>query len=83
MDLDELIQRLEELRDEFGGRTPVRGVFQPHYPLLADIDAVTMVATGVDLDHAVFIGLADGREYGSSMHYADDVVLADDDEWED
>lgn len=77
MTLDELIDRLQEIRDEHGD-VEVRGVFQPNYPLLADISAVTTIIEDGEIE--VFIGLADGREYGDSRHYEDDEVNRDDEE---
>lgn len=83
MTLDELIERLEDIREEIGnGDVPVRGVQQPNYPLLARICAVTVVEE--DGKQEMFIGLAEPREYGCSEHYADDfVTLGDDEEDED
>lgn len=81
MTLDELIERLEEIRDEVGGDVSVRGVHQPHYPLLSQIEAITTVEE--DGEHEVFIGLADAREYGCSEHYADDFVTLGEDEEDD
>ena len=43
MNLDEMIERLEEIREEVGGDFPVRGAFQPNYVLLSDVDAITTV----------------------------------------
>jgi hypothetical protein len=76
MSLDELIQRLEDIRDEVGGNYPVRGAFQPNYVLLADIEAITTVETDSDAK-GVFIALGDGRMYGNSHHYEDDFVYLD------
>lgn len=84
MTLDELIDRLTEIRDEVGGDFPVRGAFQPNYVLLADIDAISTITESGDAD-GVFIALADGRDYGSAIHYSDEVVystICDDDEEE-
>lgn len=79
MTLNELIERLEEIRDEVGGGTTVRGVFQPNYPLIARIDAVTTITDSGKAD-GVFIGLAEAKEYGCSDHYADDFVSLEEDE---
>jgi len=76
MTLDELIDRLSDIREDIGGDTPVRGAQQPSYPLLAFIEAITVVQTGYASE--VFIGLAEPKAYGSSMHYSDDFVDADD-----
>jgi hypothetical protein len=79
MTLDELIERLEEIRDEVGGDATVRGVLQPNYPLIARIDAITTIIDSGKED-GVFIGLAEAREYGCSEHYADDFVSIDQDD---
>jgi hypothetical protein len=78
--LDELIERLEEIREEVGGDFPIRGAFQPNYVLLSDVDAITTVTDSGD-ENGVFICLGDGHEYGSKEHYADDfITLGDEDE---
>lgn len=83
MKLDELIERLEEIRDEVGGDFPIRGAFQPSYVLLSDVDAITTVTDSGD-ENGVFICLGDGRSYGTSEHYSDDfITLGDEDEDED
>ena len=82
MNLDEMIERLEEIREEVGGDFPVRGAFQPNYVLLADIEAITTVQGNSD-EQGVFIALADGRSYGSKHHYDDDFVTVDEDEEDD
>jgi hypothetical protein len=76
MTLQELIDRLEDLREEIGGDAKVRGVLQPNYPLIARIDAITAIVDSDDKD-GVFIGLGEAREYGSSIHYSDDIVSAE------
>jgi hypothetical protein len=78
MTLDELIQRLEDIREEVGGEVSVRGVQQPDWPLLGQIQAITTVQTG-DLSE-VFIGLAEPKDYGSQLHYEDDFVESEYDE---
>jgi hypothetical protein len=75
MTLNELINRLTEIREEVGGEFPVRGAFQPSYVLLAEIDAISTITESGDAD-GVFIALADSREYGSGIHYSDEVVYA-------
>ncbi len=81
--LDELIQRLEDIRDEVGGDFPVRGAFQPNYVLLSDVDAITTVTDSGD-ENGVFICLSDGKDYGSRQHYEDDfITIGDEDEDED
>jgi hypothetical protein len=75
MTLDELIDRLTEIREEVGGEFPVRGAFQPNYVLLAEIDAVSTITESGDAD-GVFIALSDSHDYGSGIHYSDEVVYA-------
>jgi hypothetical protein len=78
MTLDELIMRLEDIREEVGGEVSVRGVQQPSYPLLSRIDAITTVQSGEKSE--VFIGLAEAKDYGSQLHYEDDFVDAEEDD---
>ena len=78
MTLDELIEELEEMRDNFGGETLVRGVFQPNYPLIAQIETVTMFDFAESDERGVYIGLADGKNYGTELHYEGGVVTDDD-----
>jgi hypothetical protein len=83
VNLDEMIKRLEEIREEVGGDFPVRGAFQPNYVLLSDVDAITTVTESGDED-GVFICLGNGHEYGSPKHYLDDfITLGDDDDDDD
>lgn len=80
MTLTELIDRLEDLREDLQtGELEVRGVLQPNYPLIARIDAITAIVDSGDKD-GVFIGLGEAKEYASSLHYSDDIVSADEDE---
>jgi len=84
MNIQDLIERLEEIRHDHGADVEVRGVFQPDYPLLGTIRAVTTIIGGEDGDDAhveVFIGVGDGREYGDRYHYAGGEVMLG--EWED
>ena len=73
MKLNELIERLEDIREYVGGDFQVRGAFQPNYVLLADISAVSTI-TGHGDDDGVYIALADARDYGSQDHYSDDII---------
>jgi len=80
VNLDEMIERLEEIREEVGGDFPVRGAFQPNYVLLSDVDAITTVTESGD-ENGVFICLGNGHEYGSREHYSDDfITIRDEDE---
>jgi hypothetical protein len=76
MTLDELIERLQEFRDDIGFDVPVRGVQQPHYPLLAQLSAVSAIYKNDKVE--VFIGLAEPKAYGTQDHYADDLISLDD-----
>jgi hypothetical protein len=83
MTLNELIERLEEIRDEVSGNIQVLGAFQPNYPLIANIDAVTTLISD-DSDRAgVYIALSDGNSYGSRDLWDDDFIERDEDEDED
>lgn len=81
MELKELIERLQEIQEEYPDAM-VSGVFQPNYPLIGELIAIT---TMEDADGArVFIGLAHGYEYGSRKHYANQFITDDYEEgdWE-
>jgi hypothetical protein len=82
MTLSELIERLEEIRDDYdvSGDTPIRGAFQPSYPLIAGIAAITTVIDD-DADNAgIYIALGDGCNYGSRDLWNDELVEREDDE---
>lgn len=80
MTLDELIERLEDLRDSYGisGDSRVSGAFQPNYPLTARISAITAIEG--DADTTIYIALDDAREYGTRSMWSDDVIGEDEDE---
>lgn len=83
MTLDELIERLTEIREnyEVSGDTVVRGAFQPNYPLIAAIAAVTTIVS--DTEAGIYIALGDAREYGLKAMWDDELVereSEDDDE---
>ena len=81
MNLDELIERLQEIREDYGnGEIPIRGVQQPNYPLLSQIEAITVFESEQGMAKEIFIGLAEARDYGNSLHYADRVVWEDEEE---
>ena len=78
MTISELIEELKRIEEDHGD-IPVRGVFQPDYPLLAEIDTVTTVIEESGTE--VFIGLDSGRDYGTREHYAGgEVVMGEDDD---
>jgi poly-beta-hydroxyalkanoate depolymerase len=72
MNINEIIERLEEMRDELGGEVHVRSVIQPNYPLLADLLTVTAVTEKEKT--TVYIGIGEARQYGSDIHYADEII---------
>ena len=82
MTLNELIERLESLRDDYGvdGDSDVRGAFQPNYPLVARIDAITTI--NGDDEVTIYIALADAREYGSEKLWEDCWVEQEDEDEE-
>lgn len=80
MTLNELIERLEEIRDEVGGNTAVRGAFQPNYPLITGIDAITTVISDNSDEAGVYIALGDGNNYGSRDLWDDDFIEREEDE---
>lgn len=80
MTLNELIERLEEILSEVSGTTPIRGAFQPNYPLVADVAAVTTFISEDADESGVYIALADGRNYGSSAMWDDEVVYRDEED---
>jgi hypothetical protein len=80
MTLNDLIARLEEIRDEVSGDTPIRGAFQQNYPLVSSIAAITTVISD-DADEAgVYIALGDGTKYGFGAMWDDEIVNRDEDD---
>jgi hypothetical protein len=80
MTLNELIERLEELRDEVSGNTPIRGAFQPNYPLVADVAAITAFVSEDADESGIYIALGDGRDYGSRDMWEDEIVYRDEED---
>jgi len=80
MTLNELIERLEEIRDEASGDIQILGAFQPNYPLVADVAAVTTFLSEDADESGVYIALADARNYGSSAMWDDEVVYRDEED---
>lgn len=78
--LDELIYRLEEIREELTGSTIVRGAFQSNYPLVADIEAITTLVTWDEGKSGVYLALGSATKYGTSEMWADDFVSLNDDD---
>jgi hypothetical protein len=90
MTLDELIERLTDLRDSEGipGHTEVRVAQQPSYPLLGDLDAVTTVVESEPGDSeateaTVYLASGNASDYGSRSLWDDDIQYQDEDEDED
>ena len=75
MTIDELIERLQEYRDELGGDTDVRLMTQSHWPFENEIAGLASGAEinacddgedeDVDADQVVFIVEGQQRCYGS------------------
>lgn len=80
MTLDELIGRLEDLREEVSGDTPIRGAFQPNYPLVAEVAALTTYISEDADETGIYIALGDGRDYGSRDMWDDDLVYRDEED---
>lgn len=76
MTLNELIERLEELRDyyEVPGDTEIKGAFQPNYPLIAGLSGVTTFVEDETKKARIFIALGAGRDYGNSEMWEDDII---------
>jgi len=76
MTLNELIERLQDLRDyhEVDGESQVTGAFQPNYPLLADIEAVTTILDAFDGTARIYLGLGGAESYGSGKEWDDEVL---------
>jgi len=81
MNISELIDRLQDIQEQLGEEVYVRGVFQPNYPLLANLETVTTITK--DGKSEVFLGLGNGTDYGSDNHYLDDLLDEEDYEDED
>jgi len=76
MTLTELIDRLTEIQEEHGD-IEVLAAFQPNYPLIAEVQAITTVS---EHDTAtLYIAVGDGNEYGNKNLWCDDQIDIDDD----
>lgn len=74
MSLDELIERLEELRENYDGNTwEIKIAHQPSYPLLARLDAVSLDSE----KQVVYIAAGSGTEYGVSEIWEDGYDLGE------
>jgi len=59
MNIDEMIQQLEEARDDLGGDAEVRIAYQPNWPLRGTVAAVTVPQDDSEphcADHTCFVG---------------------------
>jgi hypothetical protein len=76
MTLNEIIERLQDLRDnyEVDGYAQVTGAFQPNYPLLADIEAITTIIDAFDGSTRIYLGLGGAESYGSGKEWDDDII---------
>jgi hypothetical protein len=71
MRVSELIERLTEIQENQGD-IEVLGAYQPRYPLVADISAVTTVVLA-DADTAtIYIALSSTEDYGNRFMWNDD-----------
>lgn len=62
--LDEVIDELEELREEIGhGQFPVRVAWQPSYPLFAPIAAIAVDQENEDEEAVYLAGGVEGSGY--------------------
>lgn len=82
MRIGELINRLTEIQEEHG-EIEVRGAFQPDYPLISRLEAVTTLINEQEETATVFLALGDGDEYGTKSLWDDcDTYEESDDEEE-
>lgn len=80
MTLNELIERLEDIRDEVSGDTKIFGAFQPNYPLTTRIAAITTLVNEDEGNAKIYIALGDGDNYGSRNLWDDDVIYEEEDD---
>ena len=85
MTLDELIERLTDLRDdqEISGDTEIRGAFQPNYPLVAAVHAITTIVSDDEKEAGIYFALGDATTYGSEAMWDDDIVYRDEEDEDD
>ena len=74
MTLGELIERLEEIRDDLGEDLEVRMAYQPNYPLTATLGAITTLNAEVLDGPALYLAEGDSLGYGSPILWADDIL---------
>jgi hypothetical protein len=71
--IEELIERLQEIQEEYP-EAEVMCVFQPNYPLIAEVEGITTVERK-NGTATVYIGLSDGKSYGTKDLYDDDFTF--------
>ena len=76
MTLNELIERLVDIRDDYevDGYAQVTGAFQQNYPLLADVEAVTTIIDAFDGSTRIYLALGGAESYGSGKEWDDEVI---------
>lgn len=62
MTLGELIEKLENLKDEMGEDTEVRLAQQPNYPMQHAVGRIRISGTRIYIDEGRWIMYGDGRE---------------------
>lgn len=85
MTLDEMIERLTELREDYdvSGDTKILGAFQPNYPLVAGIAAITTIVSDDAREAGIYIALNDGSRYGFGAMWEDEIVERDSEDEDD
>ena len=71
MTLTELIDRLTAIQEEHGD-IEVLAAFQPNYPLITDVQAITTVIS--EDETTLYIAVGDGDNYGSKNLWADTEI---------
>lgn len=71
MTLTELIDRLTAIQEEHGD-IEVLAAFQPNYPLITDVQAITTVIS--EDETTLYIAVGDGDNYGSKNLWSDDEI---------
>lgn len=65
--LDELIERLEDLRDDFTGDMPANVAYQPGYPLFSDLQDVHVFVNSDGEAELFFVAGSGGGYLASSV----------------
>jgi hypothetical protein len=80
MTLDELIDRLTELRDDVSGDSEIFGAFQPNYPLTTHIAAITTLVNEDEGNAKIYVALGDADNYGSRNLWDDELIYEEEDD---